>query len=179
MKALGIVLSVFGGLMVLSGINLVRLGKFDLSPTEGLQQFVGGVAFGIILVAVGLALANRKKPISKATNGHGYHLNCSSFSSRVVVPCGRGLSGRSRALVIHRGPTRPPSDDVDEVRIQVDEFGSPNKSRAIRRQMSTAEPKALPLQDDYPRLTEDVEALFAEPVDECLGARPFVPDIAE
>jgi hypothetical protein len=61
MMILGIVVSVFGGLMVLSGINLARLGKFDLSTTAGMQQFVGGVAFGIILVAVGLALANRKK----------------------------------------------------------------------------------------------------------------------
>jgi uncharacterized membrane protein SirB2 len=71
MKILGIVVSVFGGLMVLSGINLARLGKFDLSTTAGLQQFVGGVAFGIILVAVGLAMANRKKSPSKSADGHG------------------------------------------------------------------------------------------------------------
>jgi len=71
MKALGIVVSVFGGLMVLSGINLARLGKFDLSTTEGFQKFVGGVAFGIILVAVGMVMANRKKPSSKSADGHG------------------------------------------------------------------------------------------------------------
>jgi len=71
MKALGIVVSVFGGLMVLSGINLARLGKFDLSTTKGIQEFVGGVAFGIILVAAGMAMANRKKPSSKSANGHG------------------------------------------------------------------------------------------------------------
>jgi len=71
MKILGIVVSVFGGLMVLSGINLARLGKFDLSTTDGLQQFVGGVAFGIILVAVGLAMTNRKKSPPKSADGHG------------------------------------------------------------------------------------------------------------
>jgi len=71
MKILGIVVSVFGGLMVLSCLNLARLGKFDLSTTEGLQQFVGGVAFGIILVAVGLAMANRKKSPPKSADGRG------------------------------------------------------------------------------------------------------------
>jgi len=69
MKILGIVVSVFGVLMVLSGINLVRLGKFDLSTTAGVQQFVGGVAFGIILVAVGLAMANRKESGSNSSDG--------------------------------------------------------------------------------------------------------------
>jgi hypothetical protein len=63
MKIMGIVLSVFGGLMVLSGINLVRLGKYDLSTTGGMQKFVGCAAFGVILVALGLSLA---KPESSA-----------------------------------------------------------------------------------------------------------------
>lgn len=71
MKIVRIVVSVFGGLMVLSGINLACLGKFDLSTTDGLQQFVGGLAFGIILVAVGLAMANRKKSPPKFADGHG------------------------------------------------------------------------------------------------------------
>jgi hypothetical protein len=71
MKALGIVVSVFGGLMVLSGVNLARLGKFDLSTTAGVQQFIGGVAFGVILIAVGAVMANRKKPSSKSANGNG------------------------------------------------------------------------------------------------------------
>ena len=65
MKVFGIVLSVFGGLMVLSAVNLARLGKFNLSTTEGIQQFVGGAAFGVLLVALGLWLAKRKRPPSK------------------------------------------------------------------------------------------------------------------
>ena len=71
MKILGIVVSVFGGLLVLSDINLGRLGKFDLSTADGLQQFVGYVASAIILVAVGLVMANRIKPSSKSADGRG------------------------------------------------------------------------------------------------------------
>ena len=62
MKALGIVLAIFGGLMVVSGVNLIRLGKFNLSTTEGVQQFVGGAAGGVLLMALGLWLANRRTP---------------------------------------------------------------------------------------------------------------------
>jgi hypothetical protein len=65
MKVLGIAVSVFCGLMVLSGIDLARLGKFDVSTTADTQQFVGRVAFGIILLAVGLAMADRKKSSPK------------------------------------------------------------------------------------------------------------------
>jgi hypothetical protein len=60
MKILGIILSAFGSLMVLSSLNLVRLGKFNLSTTEGIQQFAGGTGFGVIAFALGLWLFTRK-----------------------------------------------------------------------------------------------------------------------
>jgi hypothetical protein len=71
MKALGIVISVFGGMMVLSSLNLVRLGKFDLSTSEGIQEFIGGAAFGVILVALGMWLAKRRQPPSNPHAGNG------------------------------------------------------------------------------------------------------------
>jgi hypothetical protein len=65
MKALGMILSVFGGLLVFSALNLLRIGKFNLSTTEGIQQFVGAAACGTILLGLGLKLVTSKRDSSK------------------------------------------------------------------------------------------------------------------
>ncbi|MBC7815539.1 MAG: hypothetical protein IAG10_01415 [Planctomycetaceae bacterium] len=62
MKSLGIVLSVVFGLVALNTVKHAIAGKYNLSTTEGMQQLVGGTAIPIIIMAVGLKLANRKKP---------------------------------------------------------------------------------------------------------------------
>lgn len=60
MRILGIAVGVFGCLMLISSINLVRVGKYNLSNPNEMQQFVGGAAFSVIILAGGLWMASRK-----------------------------------------------------------------------------------------------------------------------
>jgi len=61
MKTFGIIIAIFGGLAMLSGVSLVFLSKYNLSTTDGIQKFAGAFAGGLILAAIGLKLANKKK----------------------------------------------------------------------------------------------------------------------
>ena len=59
MKAGGIVLIVLGSLMILSSINLA-FTKYHLSDQHDLSKFLGGTAFSVLLLAVGIRLLINK-----------------------------------------------------------------------------------------------------------------------
>jgi hypothetical protein len=61
LRIIGILISVFGGLMVLLTVIDACLGKYNAPVEGGLQKFVGGAGGGIIILALGLALAKRKQ----------------------------------------------------------------------------------------------------------------------
>jgi hypothetical protein len=63
MKVAGVIVAVFGGLMVLSGLNLA-LTKYDLSSSHDLSEFLGAMGVSIVIIVVGLVLYTKG---SKAT----------------------------------------------------------------------------------------------------------------
>jgi hypothetical protein len=62
MKPFGVFLAVFGALSIVVALANFVMGNYDLSESSGLQKFIGGLCFGILLAALGLKLANDKKP---------------------------------------------------------------------------------------------------------------------
>ncbi len=63
MKALGYVLAVIGGLMVVSGLRLA-VTKYDFQKTDDISQCVGGLAVSVFILIGGIVL------IQKARNQH-------------------------------------------------------------------------------------------------------------
>jgi hypothetical protein len=62
MKAIGIVLAILGGGVVLVTVQGLMTGKHHFENPAATQGFVGGIAGGIILAAIGLRIANKKTP---------------------------------------------------------------------------------------------------------------------
>ncbi len=58
MKALGVVICVFGAALLVTVGNMARMGEFDTSTVAGMQQLVGGIAGAVIVLAFGFKLAN-------------------------------------------------------------------------------------------------------------------------
>ncbi len=65
MKIAGIVVSVLGGLLLLSATN-IALTQYNLSSTDDISKAMGGFAFAILVLALGLYLFQRGgKPTNK------------------------------------------------------------------------------------------------------------------
>ena len=54
-KTTGIVMTVIGGLMTLSGLNLA-VTKYNLSSSHDLSVFLGGLGFSLLILAGGVAI---------------------------------------------------------------------------------------------------------------------------
>lgn len=77
MKALGGLLSGFGVLMIAGAVVLAVVGRYDLSEAAGVQQFIGGAAAGLLVVALGLALAKpRNRKGRKGTGAGNRQVTC-------------------------------------------------------------------------------------------------------
>jgi hypothetical protein len=55
MKAAGIILTVLGALLVLSGLNLA-VRQYDLSDSHDLGKALGGLGFAVVILAIGVKL---------------------------------------------------------------------------------------------------------------------------
>lgn len=58
MRTLGIVLTVFGGLMVLSSVNLM-LTQYDMSDAHDQSKAFGGLGGSLAILAIGAAVISR------------------------------------------------------------------------------------------------------------------------
>jgi len=67
MKVLGYIVAVFGVLMLVSGVNLART-KYNLHSSDDFTQFLGGIAFSLLILAGGIALVRRSKPPGSGPN---------------------------------------------------------------------------------------------------------------
>ena len=55
MKIAGIILTVLGGLFVLSGLNLA-VRQYNLSDSHDVSKAFGGLAFAVLILAIGVSL---------------------------------------------------------------------------------------------------------------------------
>jgi len=60
MKVLGIILTVLGGLLVLSGLN-VALRQYNLNDSHDVSKAIGGLAFAVLIFAIGLGLVMKER----------------------------------------------------------------------------------------------------------------------
>jgi hypothetical protein len=61
MKVVGYIVAVFGVLMLVSSANLART-KYNLQSSDDFQQFCGGLAVSVLILAGGIVLIRRSKP---------------------------------------------------------------------------------------------------------------------
>jgi hypothetical protein len=89
MKAAGIVLTIVGALMLLSGVNLA-LTKYDLKSSHGLSMLFGGVGLSAIVLLGGVVMINKarskraalrrpKLAFQRTLPGPGWRLQASAY----------------------------------------------------------------------------------------------------
>ena len=61
MKIAGVIVLVFGCLLLVSATNLT-LRHYDLSTSDGFSQAMGGFAFALVVIAGGIASYKRGTP---------------------------------------------------------------------------------------------------------------------
>ena len=62
MKEGGICIAIFGGIMILMTVGKLNSPQPNLSSTTIMQESIGGICGGLLLVALGMKMANKKQP---------------------------------------------------------------------------------------------------------------------